>query len=185
MPGGLGGTVGSDLTVLVDANPGGGTGGGGGTFGSTINPNIVVVSDPNPDNPVSPAPDPTVKIPYGVRVPTFVVSPWTKRGKGPSITLDHCSILKTVLACFAGDEKPFLSDRVRASHTFESFLTESEPRMDVEASPTLAKLPITAVPLVLPGASQIVTPPLMRKQMREGPVEFHDLTGRLARMLGR
>ena len=28
---------------------------------------------------------------YGVRVPTFVISPWTAAGKGPDIVLDHCS----------------------------------------------------------------------------------------------
>ena len=32
--------------------------------------------------------------PYGVRVPAFVVSPWVAPGKGPDITLAHCSIMK-------------------------------------------------------------------------------------------
>jgi phospholipase C len=185
--GGPGGTVGNDLTVSAEVDDGDGASNGGvrNPFGNVaVNPDNVNEVEVNPDRPTPALPDSIVKIPYGVRVPTFVVSPWTMRGKGPSITLDHCSILKTVLACFGGDEKPFLSDRVRASQSFESFLTEAEPRMDVEASPDLIKLPIT-VPLLLPGASQIVTPPLMRKQMREGPVEFHDLSGRLARMLGR
>jgi hypothetical protein len=135
--------------------------------------------------PTPPLPaDPTITIPYGVRVPTFVVSPWTHQGKGPSITLDFCSILKTVLARFAGDDKPFLSDRVHASQTFESFLTAPQPRMDVPPSPTLADLPVE-VPRLAPGASAIDTPYLSRKRMREGPVESHDLLGHLARMLGR
>jgi len=56
-------------------------------------------------------------------------------GKGPDITLDHCFILKTLLARFCGAERPFLSDRVHASHTFESFLTETKPRLNVPASP--------------------------------------------------
>jgi hypothetical protein len=34
-------------------------------------------------------------------------------------------------------------------------------------------------------ASEIITPPLSRKQMREGNVDYHDISGRLARMLGR
>jgi phospholipase C len=55
-------------------------------------------------------PSPLLTTFYGVRVPAFVVSPWTGRGKGPSVTLDHCSILKTVLARFLGAEKPFLSE---------------------------------------------------------------------------
>jgi phospholipase C len=76
------------------------------------------------------------QIPYGVRVPTFVVSPWTMRGKGPSLILDHCSILKSVLARFWGGEKPFLSDRVNASHSFDAFLTEAAPRVDMTTSTT-------------------------------------------------
>jgi hypothetical protein len=150
------------------------TGGGGG--GGTPQPGDD--EDPLPTPPRDP-----VSIPYGVRVPTFVVSPWVKRGKGPSLVLDHCSILKTVLARFGGGE-PFLSDRVRASHSFEAFLSETQPRMDVPPSPAIADLPIDPR-RVVPGASAIITPPLSRKRMREGPVEFHELSGRLARMLGR
>jgi hypothetical protein len=106
------------------------------------------------------------------------------RGKGPSITLDHCSIIKTVLARFLGGDKPFVSDRVHASQTFDAFLTEAQPRMDVPASPTLGVLPID-VRRLAPGASRIITEPLFRKTMPEGPVDYQDLTGRLARMLGR
>ena len=82
-------------------------------------------------------------VPYGVRVPTFVVSPWTPPGKGPSITLDHCSIVKTVLAWFCADTKPFFSDRVNASLTFESYLSEPAPR-DVGAPSEPPDIPITA-----------------------------------------
>ena len=58
--------------------------------------------------------------PYGVRVPAFSVSPWVAAGKGPDITLDHCSILKTILARFCGAAKPFLSDRLNAPLTFNA-----------------------------------------------------------------
>lgn len=125
-----------------------------------------------------------LSIPYGVRVPTFVVSPWTMRGKGPSITLDHCSILKTVLARFFGAEKPFLSDRVNASHSFNAFLTETAPRMDVPVPPSVPSL--TPEVRKTPSATtSIVTRPLSRQEMREGSVDFHSLTGRWARQLGR
>jgi hypothetical protein len=117
-------------------------------------------------------------------VPTFVVSPWVKPGKGPRLTLDHCSILKTVLARFGGGSQPFLSDRVHASHSFDAFLAEAEPRLNVPPPDAPGTLPID-VRRVTPGASQIITPPLSRKRMREGPVDYHDLSGRLARMLGR
>lgn len=132
--------------------------------------------------------DKTIEIPYGVRVPTLVVSPWATPGKGPSVTLDHCSILKTVLARFCSEDKPFLSDRVRASHSFESYLDAAQPRMDVGAPPVLATLPEDARRTVPGGrvrASAIVTPPLFRKRMRNEKVDYHDVTGRLARMLGR
>jgi phospholipase C len=142
------------------------------------------VATADPDRTPAPPVDPTIVVQYGLRVPTFVVSPWTMRGKGPSIILDHCSILKTVLARFAGGAKPFLNDRVGASQSFDAFLTEPQARRDIPATPVLGDLPITARALV-PGASQIVTPPLSRKRMREGPVDYHDISGRLARMLGR
>lgn len=138
-----------------------------------------------PAEPATPASlPPLLTIPYGLRVPAFVVSPWAARGKGPSLTLDHCSILKTVLARFLGAEKPFLSDRVSASHSFDSFLTEASPRMDVPPSPSLPPLTIDSKRLLSP-TSRIVTKPLSRQEMREGPVEYHDLTGRWARQLGR
>ena len=129
-------------------------------------------------------PSPLLTTSYGVRVPAFVVSPWTGRGKGPSVTLDHCSILKTVLARFLGAEKPFLSDRVSASHSFEAFLTETAPRMNVPPSPPLRPLPFDPPPALSP-TSQIMTRPLSRQEMREGPVDYHELTGRWARQLGR
>jgi phospholipase C len=48
-------------------------------------------------------------IPYALRVPAFVVSPWVGAGFDGSLTLDHCSILKTILARFCGRSRPFLS----------------------------------------------------------------------------
>ncbi len=123
-------------------------------------------------------------IPYGVRVPTFVVSPWTMRGNGPDLVLDHCSILKSVLARFWGGEKPFLSDRIHASHSFDAFLTEKSPRMDVPPSPSLPSLPFGSR-RTPSRTSKIVTSPLSRQSMREGPVDYHELSGRWARQLGR
>lgn len=121
-------------------------------------------------------------VPYGVRVPTLVISPWVMPGKGPNVVLDHCSILKTVLARFCGDERPFLSDRVHASNSFESFLNAPEPR-DVDLPVELDDLPPGVRRVV--SSSSVDTPPLDRERMREGPVDFHDLSGRWARALGR
>jgi Phosphoesterase family len=124
----------------------------------------------------------TVVTPYGVRVPTFVVSPWVPPGKGPDIVLDHCSILKTIVARFCGESRPFVSDRVEASRSFDSYLSESQPRTDVPPYPPLPPLPADEP---LRRGSTIVTRPVFRRQMRSGNVDFHDLTGMLARMLGR
>jgi phospholipase C len=123
-------------------------------------------------------------IPYGVRVPTFVVSPWVPPGKSPDIVLDHCSILKTILACFCGNDRPFLSGRVHASHSFESFLTQSEPRLDEIPDPPI--LPRFFSQRRRIGKTQAIdTKPLTEKALDEGDVDFHDITGMLARMLGR
>ncbi|WP_280155547.1 alkaline phosphatase family protein [Piscinibacter sp. XHJ-5] len=121
----------------------------------------------------------TVATRYGVRVPTFVVSPWVPAGKGPDTVLDHCSIVKTVLARFCPG-RPFLSDRVHASRSFDAFLSATTPRLSVPRPPALKPLP-----LALAGPARIVTPPISRKQMRAGPVGYHELTGMLARLLGR
>ena len=127
----------------------------------------------------------TIPVIYGVRVPTFVVSPWSEPGKGPSITLDHCSILKTALVCLLGQQKPFFADRVNASQSFESYLTSPEARLDLPEPDTLPQLPADARRLIDSPQTRIDTPILTRKQMRNGPVDYHELTGRLARMLGR
>ena len=171
---------------LLSAEPEGGSGTPPGPhgLGQVIRPELlgllmgdVVLTDTEPT-------DPTIRIPYGVRVPTFVVSPWVAPGRGPALTLDHCSILKTVLARFCPDMRPFLSDRVNASQTFESFLTESEPRLEVGDPPPIEDLPLIA-PWRLSPASQITTPVLYRKRMRQEQVDYQDISGRLARMLGR
>ncbi len=133
----------------------------------------------------------SMMINYGVRVPTFVVSPWVPAGKGPDIVLDHCSIVKTIMARFLGTRRhrlhevyytyPFLSDRVHASRSFDAYLSAAEPRMDVPASPVLQALETG----VSPRSRTIITDVLSRAQMRRGNVTFHDLIGRLARLLGR
>jgi len=114
---------------------------------------------------------------YGLRVPTFVVSPWTSAGKGPDIVLDHCSILKTILARFCGDTRPFLSDRVDASLTFDAYLSAPAPRLDVPPPSPLAALPVVT------SATGIDTGPVSREQLNRDDVEFDDLSGLFARIL--
>ena len=119
---------------------------------------------------------------YGLRVPTFVVSPWVPAGKGPSLVLDHCSILKTVLARFCGKDSAFLSDRVAASQSFEAFLSLAAPRLSgLPPRPTLPPLPQAAARL----DRVLVTAPVSRQALKTGQADFHELGGLLARTLGR
>jgi phospholipase C len=186
----LGGAAsGGGSTTAPPVGPGapGALGGPGGVVhgaaGLHINPDLLGVLSGERLEPV-PGNVP-VKVPYGVRVPTFVVSPWVSPGKGPSVVLDHCSIVKTILARFCGDKKPFLNDRVHVSRSFESFLTESAPRaVPPPAAPPLRVLQFTSGRRIS-GSSRIDTRPLFRKRMREEQVDYHEVSGRLARMLGR
>ena len=112
--------------------------------------------------------------PYGVRVPTFVVSPWVPAGRGPRITLDHCSILKTILARFCPTERPFLSDRVNASNSLNAFLSETAPRLAQVPPPP-------GIPVPTRGAAErvgkLTTQPISQAQMADGDLDYHDLTG--------
>ena len=98
------------------------------------------------------------------------------------IRLSHTS--PGAIARFCGDTRPFLSERIAASHSFESFLDLDAPREVSAVTPTLVSLPVDAR-RVVSSASQIVTPPLFRSRMRREQVDYHEITGRLARQLGR
>lgn len=141
-----------------------------------------VFTDGGPPGPPAPF-KADMTIPYGVRVPTFVVSPLVPAGKGPDVPLDHCSILKTILARFCGQDRPFLSDRVHASHTFDAFLTGMPRMARTLRSPALTEAAVR--PTRRSVARGIRTPPMSRKTMQTGDVDFRDVTGMLARMLGR
>jgi hypothetical protein len=88
-----------------------------------------------------------------------------------------------VLARFCPETKPFISDRVNASHSFEAFLSATEPS-EVVSPPQITELRLGVSELVST-TTKITTPPLFRKRMREEQVDYHDVSGRLARMLGR
>jgi phospholipase C len=144
----------------------------------------VVLDEHQPPPP--PPPPARVEIRYGVRVPTFLVSPHVPPGRlaADGMTLDFCSILKTVLARFAGDARPFLSDRVDASHSLDTFLSEPMPRYVAEPPPNIP-VPSTLGPDLAAATSVIDTPPVARKELREGKADSHEIMGSVARMLGR
>jgi phospholipase C len=70
----------------------------------------------------------------GLRVPTFLVSPYVKKGGILKTKLDHTSILKSILARFCGRQKPYISQRVKYANSLERAITsefrkiKSEPR---------------------------------------------------------
>jgi phospholipase C len=141
----------------------------------------MVVHDPNRPDGNGPFATSPLLTTYGVRVPTFVVSPWTPAGKGPDNVLDFCSLLKTVIVRFCGGDKPFLSDRVHFSRSLEAYLTEAVPRMNVPKSPDMPLLPEDTQRRT----RGIETDPVYRKEMIKGNVDYHDLSGMVARLIGR
>ena len=76
-----------------------------------------------------------------------------------------------------------LCDRI-SDAVLDAFLTEAVPRLNVPPPPPLEDLPV-GERSGLNSRSAIVTPTLTRRRMREGTVDYHDLSGRWARQLGR
>ena len=66
----------------------------------------------------------------GVRVPSFVISPWIKGGAvfgSDDLHFDHTSILKTIARRFLSDKYPYLGARYAAAHDLSEVL-EAEIR---------------------------------------------------------
>jgi len=82
---------------------------------------------------------PDVEVKYGVRVPTFLISPYVEPGTVRHEVWDFAAILKTILVRFCGNKHPFLSDRVHASGTFAPALSRETLRTDIDASPSLRR----------------------------------------------
>lgn len=68
---------------------------------------------------------------YGVRVPSFIVSPFVKRGTVSDVVFDHTSIIKTILLRFclqADGSYPDMGARVTAAKHLGSLLTLDSAR---------------------------------------------------------
>lgn len=76
---------------------------------------------------------------YGVRVPTFVISPWVARGQVTDIVFDHTSILKTIIRCFLHARPPDMGERVTAAKDLSEVLQPSvrsdKPRIPLPPLP--------------------------------------------------
>lgn len=67
---------------------------------------------------------------YGVRVPTFIVSPWVEPRSVSSTLFDHTSIIKTILLRFCQKSDgsiPDMGARVTAANHLGGLLTRSSP----------------------------------------------------------
>ena len=72
----------------------------------------------------------------GVRVPTFIVSPWVQKRGVSHLSFDHTSILKTIVTRFLHANPPHLGERVSRAHGLEQVL--SAPRIQVGGGATTA-----------------------------------------------
>ena len=71
---------------------------------------------------------------YGVRVPTFVVSPRVDAGSVNHMVFDHTSIPKTIIRRFLHANPPDMGERVTAANDISQML-RSAPRTDKQAIP--------------------------------------------------
>jgi phospholipase C len=62
---------------------------------------------------------------YGVRVPTFVISPLVARGAASHIVFDHTSILKTIIRRFMSAPPPDMGSRVAAANDLSAVLLDA------------------------------------------------------------
>lgn len=119
---------------------------------------------------------PDVKVNYGVRVPTFLISPWVAGGKALKNRWDFTSILKTILNRFCGENQPFLSDRVSHAADLGAALSLAQPRS------------VNNNPPDLPQPLQVVMNSTTKRTIRKAHLtrpgaDWHDLMAVIARMV--
>lgn len=121
---------------------------------------------------------PDLEVSYGVRVPTFLISPWVDRGKVFKNRWDHTSILKTILNRFCAENKPFLSDRVAHAADLGSALSLVQPRSIQANLPNLPNLPEPAA------VAAMSTMRIIRKaQLTRDDADWQDFMEVLARLV--
>jgi phospholipase C len=121
---------------------------------------------------------PNEEVIYGVRVPTFIISPWVDKGAVMKRVVDHASILKTILVRFCASDRPFLSDRVHHAFDLGSVLTEPAPRNILKRPPELPTLPDSGVH-ALAKAFRIIR----KREITANGSDWHDFMEALARMV--
>ena len=93
----------------------------------------------------------------GVRVPTFVVSPWVKGGAvfgSNSLNFDHTSILKTIARRFMSRNPPYMGARYAAAHDLSEILnSQIRPQQFLPFIPYTLACVASKMNLDVPGAS--------------------------------
>jgi phospholipase C len=79
---------------------------------------------------------------YGVRVPTFVVSPWVDRSAVSDVVFDHTSIAKTIARRFMSANPPDMGERMAAANDLSMVLRST-------ARPDKPSIPIPPAPAPL------------------------------------
>lgn len=163
------------VQTVSPSTSGGGAGTGGVVSGVTGGGGVTV--NPDAGTPKPPRFLPNEEIIYGVRVPTFVISPWVEKRAVIKRAVDHTSILKTILIRFCGSDRPFLSDRVHHAFDLGSALTQAAPRDILTQAPVLPVLP----------DSTVVKPfrIIRKREITRNHSEWHDFMEVLGRMVKR
>lgn len=76
---------------------------------------------------------------YGVRVPTFIISPWVDQRAVSNVVFDHTAIAKTIARRFMSANPPDMGERVAAANDL-SMVLRTTPRQD------LPHIPVPLVP---------------------------------------
>jgi phospholipase C len=164
------------VQTISPSTSGGGAGTGGVAGGVTGGGGVTV----NPDAGIPKPPRflQNEEIIYGVRVPTFIISPWVNKGAVIKRIVDHASILKTILIRFCASDRPFLSDRVHHAFDLGSALTQDAPRDIPTKVPVLPVLPDSSA-LAVAKPFRIIR---KREIIGDGS-DWHDFMEALGRML--
>jgi len=111
---------------------------------------------------------------YGVRVPAFVISPWTQRTSVSNVVYDHTSIIKTVLLrfCQKNGQIPDMGARVANANHLGSTLTQATPR-----PPTPARAYRPAVDRITSWRSDVFRSRVLMDSVSDpaDPLELSDL----------
>lgn len=111
---------------------------------------------------------------YGVRVPTFIVSPWVEANTVSHIVFDHTSLIKTILLRFcrrADGSIPDMGARVTHANHLGALLTRAAPR----PAPSIAKLQPLVAHIAKWQAAALKASLKMQAKGMVGPPQPNDL----------